>query len=349
MKRFALKPFIVHCSLLIASLLPALARAQDINFSQFYELPLLRNPALAGVFTGDLRITGVWRTQWNNVTVPYKTQALAGELKFNAAGTACTGGLQITNDKAGDSRLGRFSVSGALATYIPVNVGQDSYVSAGFMGGVVQQQFADENLRWNAQFVNGAYDPAAPTGQNFNGSSFPTRRNYFDLSAGLMFNSTFANDARYYVGVAGYHFRTGQRTFQNGIRDSSDYLKWMVNGGLSLPSSDFDRVIFYTDVFFQGGARQVQGGLLYKHDVLQDGDDFGISLSGGVFTRWGDAVMPMLKLDYYNWGIGFTYDANLSKLSKASGSVGGFEVTASYTTPLNIRNPEAGQVLCPKF
>ena len=30
---------------------------QDINFSQFYELPLLRNPALAGILNGNVRFT----------------------------------------------------------------------------------------------------------------------------------------------------------------------------------------------------------------------------------------------------------------------------------------------------
>jgi hypothetical protein len=46
------------------------ASAQDIHFSQFFEAPLLRNPSLAGIFTGDLRVQGVYRTQWGSVTVP---------------------------------------------------------------------------------------------------------------------------------------------------------------------------------------------------------------------------------------------------------------------------------------
>jgi hypothetical protein len=42
---------------------------QDFTFSQFYEQPLMRNPALAGVFTGDLRVSGAYRNQWASVTV----------------------------------------------------------------------------------------------------------------------------------------------------------------------------------------------------------------------------------------------------------------------------------------
>ena len=57
-------------------------KAQDLNFSQFYELPLLRNPALAGIFIGDIRIQSVYRNQWQSVTVPYRTSGLSAEVNF---------------------------------------------------------------------------------------------------------------------------------------------------------------------------------------------------------------------------------------------------------------------------
>src|SRR6186997_1453355 len=56
--------------------------AQDIHFSQFFEAPLLRNPSLAGIFTGDIRVQAVYRDQWNSVTTAYKTASLNGEYKM---------------------------------------------------------------------------------------------------------------------------------------------------------------------------------------------------------------------------------------------------------------------------
>jgi hypothetical protein len=47
-----------------------LTQGQDLHFSQFYEFPLLRNPALAGIFNGNFRFTGAYRNQWQSVTVP---------------------------------------------------------------------------------------------------------------------------------------------------------------------------------------------------------------------------------------------------------------------------------------
>ena len=57
--------------LLIAlGMLPGAVSAQDINFSQFYDVPMLRNAALAGIFTGNVRLTSAYRNQWQAVTVP---------------------------------------------------------------------------------------------------------------------------------------------------------------------------------------------------------------------------------------------------------------------------------------
>ena len=64
--------FIIHSSLI----------AQDLNFSQFYMLPLLRNPGIAGVFEGDLRISGAYRNQWQSVTTPFRSGAMSVEYKI---------------------------------------------------------------------------------------------------------------------------------------------------------------------------------------------------------------------------------------------------------------------------
>ena len=56
--------------------------AQDQNFSQFFELPLMRNPALGGIFDCNFRVKSVFRKQWQSVTVPYQTAAVSMEMKL---------------------------------------------------------------------------------------------------------------------------------------------------------------------------------------------------------------------------------------------------------------------------
>lgn len=328
---------------LVSFLLAFCASGQDINFSQFYELPLLRNPALAGLFTGDIRITSAFRSQWGSVTIPYQTQALGADLKFaiNEVDYLALG-LQITNDVAGDSKLGKTQVLPSLTFHKSVNGDKDTYISLGFLGGAVQQRFDPSKLTFDDQFVNGAYSATNPTRQYFTNSN----RTYLDGAVGLLYSSVFGYDVKYYVGASFFHFTQPKVAFNldNDIRLNK---KLMINAGLSAPTGDFDRFIIYADAFAQGGNRQVQGGFMYKHDLVQEDEDNTFSLSGGAFVRWNDAVMPVAKLDYYKLGVGLTYDVNISKLRRASSARGGFELTLSYRSFLNIRNSSAAKVRCP--
>ena len=79
------------------------AWSQDIHFSQFFEAPLLRNPSLAGIFSGDIRVQGVYRDQWNSVTNAYRTGSLNAEYKMpiGKGDDFMTTGVQVLYDKAG--------------------------------------------------------------------------------------------------------------------------------------------------------------------------------------------------------------------------------------------------------
>jgi type IX secretion system PorP/SprF family membrane protein len=323
-----------------------LAYAQDINFSQFYELPLLRNPALAGLYKGDLRVTSAFRSQWGSVSgVPYKTEALGAEMKFGVSennNDYLALGVQFTNDLAGDSKLGKTQVLPVLTFHKSLNEDNDSYLSLGFIGGAVQQRFDPTGLKFDDQFVNGAYSSTNPTQQTFTN----TNLTYWDGSVGLLYSSSFANDIKFYLGAAYYHFTKPRVAFslKNDVKLNT---KMVLNMGLAAPVSDYDKLILYADVFRQGGNQQAQGGFMFRHDLLQEDEDMCISISAGSFLRWNDAIVPVLKLDYYKIGIGFTYDVNISKLKAASQMRGGFEATLSYRNFLNMRNSSAEKVRCP--
>lgn len=319
--------------------------AQDVNFSQFYELPLLRNPALAGLYKGDFRATAAFRNQWNSITTPYVSQALGVEAKFATnenSNNYLALGVQMTNDIAGDSRLGKTQVLPVFTFHKSISAENDSYISLGFMGGPVQQRFDPSKLTFDDQFVNGSYSATNPTQQTFSNSNVT----YIDASVGMIFSSTIGNDIRFYAGGSLFHFNEPKVAF-NQVNDLKLNRKIMVNAGLSVPTGDNDRIILYADYFTQGGNNQMQGGFMYRHDLLQLDEDETISISGGSFLRWNDAVVPVLKLDYYGLGIGLTYDVNISKLRAASQSRGGYEVTVSYRNFLNIRNSSLDKVRCP--
>jgi type IX secretion system PorP/SprF family membrane protein len=329
--------------LLISSVFTA--QSQDINFSQFYEMPLLRNPSLTGFYKGDIRVTGAYRSQWGSVSgVPFKTQALGGEFKFTIneySNDYLSVGLQLTNDIAGDSKLGRTQVLPTVAFHKNLDENSDTYLSIGLMGGIVQQRFDPSKLTFDDQFVNGAYSPTNPTQQVFNN----TNVTYWDAAIGMLYSSEYDN-VKYYFGASYFHLNSPKVAFSQD-KDIKLNRKIMVNGGLTAPLSAYDRMILYIDAFLQGGHHQAQGGVIFKHDIVQFDDDETTSISGGCFLRWNDAVIPMMKIDMHRFGIGMSYDVNISKLKAASQLRGGFEISMSYRSFLHIRNSSGDKMRCP--
>ena len=323
-----------------------IAGAQDVNFSQFYELPLLRNPALAGNFRGDIKATGAFRTQWLSAAgVPYRTQALGIELKSGVSESSDDYkviGLQVTNDQAGDSKMGKTQILPSFTFQKSLSDQTNSYLALGAIGGPVQQRFDPTDLKFADQFVNGEYSSTNPTAQVFS----RTNMTYWDFSMGLAYSGEFGRDIRYYAGAACFHIFTPKVNF-NEDNDVRLNRKFIFNAGLSAPTGPDDRVIIYADVFMQGGNRQAQGGFMYKHDMVEAEDDETMSISAGSFIRWGDAIIPVVKFDLYKVAIGFTYDINISKLTVASKMRGGFEATLSYRGFLNIRNTSSQKLRCP--
>ncbi len=319
--------------------------AQDINFSQFYELSLLRNPALGGLFRGDIRATAAYRSQWGSVTVPFQTSALAVETKFAVSDRSddyASFGMQITNDVAGDSRLGRTQFLPAITYHKVINASRNEYISAGFLGGFVQQRFDPTRLSFDDQFVNGSYSPTNPTRAVFSN----TNVTYFDVSAGVAYSAIYGEDVRFYAGVGYFHANRPKVAFSpdNDIRLNP---KLVVNGGLSLPASEYDRLIIYADIFTQGGNLQGQGGVLLNHTFLEYEDEQNLAFGAGAFLRWNDAFIPVIRFEYYKLQIGMSYDVNISKLSTASQYRGGFEIVLSYKSFLNIMSSSQQKVRCP--
>lgn len=324
--------------------------AQDLTFSQFYEQPLLRNPALAGVFDGDVRVKASFRNQWAAITVPFQTGALSGELKLpinNAAGDWVTLGLQVTHDVAGDARLKRTAL-------LPVvnynkNIGGDAntYLSVAFMGGPVNTQFDPTQLKWDDQFVGGSFNPSNPTGQVFNTTGYT----YWDMSTGISLTSSLNDDTRFYVGAACFHLNNPKLNYySNNGQFSVLGRKYVANAGLTTQITDNNKIQVYADYFNQSGTSQFLGGALYGIEFMNRySDNKRVNLNLGAFFRWNDAIIPVINLDYIDFSLGLSYDVNVSRLKAASQLQGGFELSLTYRGGINRRNSALDAVRCIRF
>jgi type IX secretion system PorP/SprF family membrane protein len=325
------------------------AFAQDVHLSQFYETPLMRNPALAGIFTGDLRVQVAYRNQWQSTGVPFQTSVLSAEYKFpvGRGNDFLTAGLSSFYDVAGSSKLRTLQLMPAVNFHKSLNAEKNRYLSLGFMGGIVQRSFNAKDLTFDNQYTTRGFDPTAPTGEIFSG----LQRSFADMAVGLSYNSSIASGGNFYIGASLWHFNKPTERFIN--EEITLDFKWQANAGIKLLVND--NVEFTTEANYvrQGQYSELVGGPMFTYLFTEMTDPANnmkrLAVSGGAMVRLNDAVIPVVRLEYNNLNIGFSYDLNTSKLRTASQGRGGYELTLSWKTFTNEDNSAVDDVRCPRF
>lgn len=322
--------------------------SQDIHFSQFFETPLLRNPALAGIFSGDLRIQGVYRTQWNSVTVPYQTGSVNAEYKLpvgNSNDFLSLGG-EVLYDKAGTVALTATHILPTVNYHKSLSEEKNMYLSLGFMGGLVQRRIDRSKMTTNSQYNGTAYDPTLNDGETFLNSGYT----YFDGSVGISFNSQIgaSEDNNIILGAAYHHFNHSSKISFYGNSQLEMIPKWVFSAGLRMGVTDYSFITFQGDYSKQGASTETIGGVLYSYK-LDDPIDPKYIFHAGAFLRWKDAIIPVAKMEYKPFTIAVSYDVNVSQLKTASSGRGGFELSISYQTYFDRYNSSKDKTRCPRF
>jgi type IX secretion system PorP/SprF family membrane protein len=324
------------------------AIAQDIHFSQFFETPLLRNPALAGIFNGDIRLQSVYRTQWNSVTTPYLTGSFNMEFKkpIGKGHDFCTIGAQIMYDKAGTIALTSNHVLPVINYHKSLSSEKNTYLSLGFMGGLVQRKIDRSKVTTNNQFDGTGFNPGISDGESFPRTSY----SYLDGTVGMSLNVQLGENAdnNLYVGGAYHHFNKATKLSFYGKPNYEMVPKWVGSLGLRMGMTESSYFTIYGDYSKQGTYQETLGGFFYSVK-LDDNDNPFYTIHGGALMRWKDAIIPVVKLDFLPFSISASYDVNTSTLRTASYGQGGFEFALSYVKAFNRDSEEAEAVRCPRF
>lgn len=345
MKKLLLKTTLLF-SLLLVICLPILA--QDIHFSQFSETPLLRNPALAGIFTGDIRIQTVYRTQWNSVTVPYQTGSLNGEYKkpVGHGDDFLTIGGEILYDKAGTVALQATHILPTVNYHKSLSADRNMYLSLGFMGGWVQRSINRSKVTTNSQFDGTGFNPGLADGESFLRNSY----SYLDASVGMSFNAQIGEniDNNIFIGLAYHHFNKATKVSFYGNPNYEMIPKWVASAGVRMNMTEYAFFTIEGNYSKQGPFTETMAGALYSWK-LDDMDAPKYILHAGAYMRWKDAVIPMVKMEMRPLSIAVSYDGNISQLSTASKGRGGLEISLTYKKFIERENSNAEAVRCPRF
>ncbi|MFI5195470.1 MAG: PorP/SprF family type IX secretion system membrane protein [Chitinophagales bacterium] len=334
------------CLCLLAS--PVFVHAQaDIHFSQFYETSILRNPALTGVFADDYKFGAYYRNQWSSIANPFQTGLISAETHVPVSARNkdfFSFGLLGYADEAGNIDQKITAIYLALNYNKSLNPDHNTYLSVGFTGGYLQYSFDGSKATFNNQYQNGHFDPNNPILEALPNSKLTA----LDAGAGINFNTSSGEDNKvtYVIGVSGYHFNQPKFSYYQ-IPNLTEEIRWNGNLGMSCNFTDNLNFMIQGNYALEGAYTEAIFGGIFNFTAAKEGFQDLFVISCGVFYRYGDAIIPVVKLKNKKMSLGVSYDINVSSLKEASNMSGGFEmslfISGSYS------NDNDGPKVCPRF
>jgi type IX secretion system PorP/SprF family membrane protein len=318
--------------------------AQDIHYSQFYASPLTLNPALTGINNCSYRVTALYRNQWSSVPAPYSTPSLSFDINSLAPKYVKYGnlsaGLLIYNDRSGDGHLNNLSIVGSGGYAINPDVNRKHTVSVGVQVGYTQKRVDEQALIFERQLLQNPSNPGLfPSGENID-----DKFGYINTHAGLLWLFKPTEKHRVYLGGAAFNVNQPKESFLGKTNKLN--MRLVGHGGAELAIND--KIGIHPSVLYmsQSGSSEINFGTALS--IALQGS-FDPKLFFGAYYRLGDAVIPVVSLDYKNVRVGLSYDVNMSDLNTATNYKGGFEVSLNYTGCISsIVDVEPIQ-WCPRF
>lgn len=342
-------------------LVTIILKAQDQHFTQFYASPLTLNPALSGAFDGKYRLAIVYRDQWRNVLDdPYVTFGGALDTRFKLrlrrrqSNDAFGAGVQFFSDRVSsvDFSTNQIMVSGAFHKSLNRNANQ--FLSLGVQLGIAQRNVNYERLNFADQF-NGSTGYTDPTGEILPENNF----SYGDISVGLHYSSAPRRKIGVFIGGAIHHLTEPQVSFYIDRNDKDGtvfsgnnklHRKYTAHFGMQIPVGERVQILPRAMAYLQGAHMAANAGTNLRFLV---NDVSGTALHVGGWARPVgnendkfslDAVVAMVGLEFNNFLLGFSYDANLNAIGATGRRQGAFEISLAF-----LGQYEDETVLCPKF
>lgn len=327
-------------------LLVTCLQAQDLHFSQFFNNPLITNPANTGFIPdADYRIGASYRNQYSSImAVPYKTMSIFGDAQVFRDklenGWLGLGGV-ILRDVAGSGSLTSTKAYASIAYH--QMLGNSSLLSAGFNVGWVNKRIDQTKLKFPDQFDGKFFDNTLPTGVTLSNNNV----SYFDVQAGM--NYAYFPTENIYLN-AGYSIHHVNRPLESFIDASADTTRVAMRhiGFLNAILKLNDNIIINPNAYFttQAKASELVLGMNAAYNLSGNGEQ---QLIGGLYYRLGDAVVPMVGFELKNVRFTFSYDVTTSSLHNFNSYRGASEFNIMNKGFYNDYNGNKRETLCPSF
>lgn len=310
----------------------------DPHFSQYYVYPAWLNPALTGAFDGDYRISGIYRSQWGNISSPFSTPGFSAEVTTNKNINL---GLSVLNQTAGNGGYNYTTAYGNIAyTGLRFGVNETQRISFGFQAGLIQRRFDRSKLTFGDQWnpITG-YNPGTTTSDVFirNNSSV------LDIGAGIMyFDAQPGKKANVFAGFSVSHLTQPDDKF-SATGDEKFPMRYSAHGGLRISITDIFSITPNLLYLKQGSAEEKMIGAYGQYKASTD-----LDLMLGANYRFEDAISPFIGFAYRNMVLGASYDINTSDLGRLANGANSFEISLSFIGRKSAKTPEV-EFVCPRL
>ena len=314
----------------------ALKGQVDPHFSQYYAYPMWLNPALTGVFDGDMRINLNAKQQWSGLGGGYNTAGVS--MDFLPAEKLAIG-INILDQAAGTAGYNYFTGYGSIGYGIAVSEDGMKKLHFGLQAGVINRSFDPSKLQLDDQWnpITG-FDAGSPSFETFT----TTNAMIFDASVGAFYyDSDPEHNANLFGGISVAHLTQPKDPFAIGGLNSKLPMRYTLHGGMRFKAND-DVDITPHLLYISQQHNQIKAFGVYSEIKTQD--DKGLVL--GAMYRWNDAAIADVGYHLGNLTIGLSYDFNTSALNTASNGQGGFELSVSYIFHKRTQGPAP---VCPRF
>ncbi len=314
--------------------------AQDVHLSQFFHNNLNLNPANTGDFDGDFRLTGNYRNQWREISVPYVTTMGSFEKKFFYFTHEIDAGILLINDQFSGFNLStnKILLSGAYSRLFGSNL-----LRIGVQSGIVYKRTDFNNQTFPNQWLyeQGEFVQAISNMED----NLGTNALYPDVNLGLSWGRQFSPALTTKIGFAINHLNKPK----DGFHENEERLPWryVAHAGLNWSSGKIHlepKILYMTTTKttdFIAGSK-VGFNFSKKHKT---------QLYAGAFLRTAftnhDAIIGLLGMQYNQFNVGLSYDYNISGLSDNTSNKSSFEIAVIYTGENSV--PEKLSIPCERY
>ncbi len=311
------------------------ALSQDFHFAQALFAPQTINPAAVGHQSFyRAQVAALYRGQWENAAHrnAYSGALIAADMRFCLPGQDFFAlGMSVQRD---GSPLGELSNTAArLAGAFHLHLGRKTFASAGAYIGGLAYRISPHQLKFDAQYQSGAYNPQAPNGENFE------RLNALqpDMGPGL---EVYNNESGFSGGFAFHHLNQPSYSFF-GDDANRVGISWIVHGSIAVgPQRAYlVRMLWRKQSISNQNSAQWQAptGAFGRLRFSPKGGT-RLQATSGAYLRWGgrtrsaialNTIVPTIQLGNDYFSAALSYDVPLQQLHQRFS--GGLEVALSYS------------------